>query len=389
MRIAVGKSVSPVPGTAASEAMQAALAAVTVQPRFALVLSTDQYQPAELASAVNEAAGELPWAGCSTAGVFVGSEILRQGLVIGLFCGDELRVGIGLGSPVGADPRGAGREALAQALQPLGAPVQGRHRAVILLPDAFTGNGAEVVRGALQETGAGPAWAGGAAGDDLRYSRATQFAGGRAVSDAVVAIVLDSPARFATGIRHGWRPSGPPSMVTRSHGATADELDYEPAFDVYQRTAAKLGGKVTREEFGAFAITHPLGMPGMDGRYVIRDPLIVEKDGGLRCFAEIPDGSLVRMMEGDREGIPAAAGEAAQVARDGLAGPPAGAVVFDCISRSLLLGKDMARELAAIQQGLGPDVPFFGCMTFGEIGAVGASVPQFHNMTAVVLALPG
>jgi hypothetical protein len=32
-------------------------------------------------------------------------------------------------------------------------------------------------------------------------------------------------------------------------------------------------------------------------------------------------------------------------------------------------------------------VPLLGCLSYGEIGALGRGGPQFHNKTAVVLAL--
>ena len=49
----------------------------------------------------------------------------------------------------------------------------------------------------------------------------------------------------------------------------------------------------------------------------------------------------------------------------------------------------MRDELSAIQTGVGSSVPFLGCLTFGEVGAMGPGAPQYHNKTAVVLALPG
>jgi hypothetical protein len=48
----------------------------------------------------------------------------------------------------------------------------------------------------------------------------------------------------------------------------------------------------------------------------------------------------------------------------------------------------MLEELAAMQQELGDKVPILGCLTFGEVGAQGVALPQFHNKTTVVLSLP-
>jgi hypothetical protein len=114
----------------------------------------------------------------------------------------------------------------------------------------------------------------------------------------------------------------------------------------------------------------------------------VGEDGSLRCVAEVPDGSLVRVMEGDEEALLGAAREASSDARTAAEGPLEGALVFDCVSRSLLLGEATRHELAALRAGIGGDVPLVGCLTFGEVAVLGAGLPQLHNKAVVVLGLP-
>src|SRR5262249_35736728 len=152
----------------------------------------------------------------------------------------------------------------------------GYTRTLLVLPDALTGNAAEVVRGAAHEAGAGMTWGGGGAGDNMRFVGTAQFAHGEAHSDRVVIVAIEADRAIASGIRHGWHPYGPTSQVTRAHGAVAVELDYEPAFDVYRRTALMRGDEVNSEGFARFAMMHPLGFPQANGEYVIRDPLAIE-----------------------------------------------------------------------------------------------------------------
>ncbi|WP_441289190.1 FIST signal transduction protein [Sorangium sp. KYC3313] len=392
-QVFVGASSAADPKEAASEAVAAALrgssrAEHAARPVFALVLSTDQYDADALAAAVTSQLPGVPWAGCCTAGVFAGSRLLRQGLVVGLVTSETVRVGVGVAQPVSQDGRRAGVLAASRALERFPSSVApGWSRALIVLPDAVTGNGADVVRGAVEVGGTGVVWAGGGAGDNLRFVRTAQFAGGRAYSDSVVVVAIDSPARMATGIRHGFRPYGPPTMVTRAEGTVLAELEYEGAFSVYQRTARARGDQVNIDGFATFAMTHPLGIPQADGEHVIRDPLRVVSPGGLYCVGEVPDGCLIRVMEGDPIGLVGAAREAATTARDAVAGPIAGAFVFDCISRCMMLGDTVRDELTTFESELGESVPVMGCLTFGEVGTLGRGVPQFHNKTAVVLAL--
>jgi len=96
----------------------------------------------------------------------------------------------------------------------------------------------------------------------------------------------------------------------------------------------------------------------------------------------------VRVMEGTPEMLIEAARGAAKAARDDAGAPLGGALVFDCVSRYLMLGDRLNDEIAACQTALGGDVPILGCLTFGEVGAFGARMPQFHNKSIVVVALP-
>jgi hypothetical protein len=386
-RILVGASSLPDAQKAAQEAVTTAMRS-SERPAFALVLSTDQYDADALAKALTRELAGVQWAGCCTAGVFAGSRLLRQGLVVGVVDSPSVRVGVGVAQPVSRDARRAGVLAAARALEAFPPSVpSGWSRALLVFPDALTGNAADVVRGAVEVGGTGVVWAGGGAGDNLRFVRTAQFSGGCAYSDSAVVVAIDSPARMATGIRHGFRPYGPPTMVTRAEGMIVAELEYEAAFSVYQRTAQTRGHRVSLDGFASFAMSHPLGIPQADGEHVIRDPLRVERAGGLYCVGEVPDGCLIRMMEGDHEGLIGAAREAATTAKMAVGGPLAGAFVFDCISRCLLLGDTVGDELSTFESELGGRVPVMGCLTFGEVGALGRGVPQFHNKTAVVLAM--
>jgi hypothetical protein len=370
---------------AVREAIGGALAGST-SPAFALVLAARPYPPDALAVEVTKALGPLPWAGCCSAGVVSGRRLLREGLAVGIVSSPGARVGLGV-EALGNDGRGAGATATTRALDGFPpAPPEGGTRTLLLFSDGTLANAADVVRGALEIAGTGVVWAGVGLGGTDGVPRA-QLGAGRAHTDSVVVMALDLGARLAAAISHGFRPYGDPTMVTRAHGAVAAELEYEPAFTVYQRTASARGDHVTPESFASFATTHPLGIPRADGEHVIRDPLGLEPDGGLRCFAEIPDGSLIRVMEGDREGLLAAARDASARARNAVAGPLAGAVVFDCISRAVMLGASFEDELETFAAELDPSVPLIGCLSHGEIGALGRGGPQFHNKTAVVLAL--
>ena len=80
--------------------------------------------------------------------------------------------------------------------------------------------------------------------------------------------------------------------------------------------------------------------------------------------------------------------EAARRARSGLGSKnAAGALVFDCICRNLILKQDFSRAVAGIVDELGR-VPLAGFETYGDIALRAGDMSGFHNTTTVVLAFP-
>jgi hypothetical protein len=60
---------------------------------------------------------------------------------------------------------------------------------------------------------------------------------------------------------------------------------------------------------------------------------------------------------------------------------PRFALVFDCVSRSLLL-RNSSEEVAVVREALG-SLPFVGFLTFGEVAPYN-DVPLFHNKSLVI-----
>lgn len=383
----VGRSQRKDAREAAQEAASAALEGADA-PVVALVFATWQYDVDALAAGLASRLDGLPWAGCTTVAAFAEDALIEHGVVVGVIDSPGARAGVGVGEAVGEGERAAGAAAVAAALSDMPLTPADRSRLLLVFPDTTRGNAAEVVRGAVAEGGAGVVWAGGGSGDNLGRSRAVQLAEGRVRRDCVVVVAVDLPSRVGAGVQHGWQPYGPSAMVTRASGVVAEELEYRSAFDVYRDAAVARGMTVDEASFTSFAMMHPLGIPQAGQEYLIRDPVSIEPGGGLRCVGEVPDGALVRFMRAEHDAVVEAAGRAAALAREGLRGGITGALVFDCVSRYLILGDAFGDELAAYRGSLGPAVPMIGCLTYGEVGAFGDRVPQFHNKTSVVVAIP-
>jgi len=64
----------------------------------------------------------------------------------------------------------------------------------------------------------------------------------------------------------------------------------------------------------------------------------------------------------------------------------AGAIVFDCVCRAVILGDGFSKAVNEIKNVL--NVPLIGFETYGEIAMEIGQLSGFHNTTTVVLLIP-
>lgn len=347
------------------------------EPALTLLFTTDSYNQEAVLAAVKGVVGKAKIAGFCGGAVITPGGLFQQGVVVGTLSGDELRVATALEGGADEDPRGAGRRC-GEALLASGID----RGIVIALPDAFQANVYEVARGLYEAMGPDFKYTGGGAGDSLKFVRTYQFTEEGVNSQAIAAALVDGPA-VGTGIGHGWKVDGPPLIITRAEGKIVYEIGARPAFDVYSE---RLGG-IVAERFPEYGMIHPLGFPDLSGNYLIRDPLSVNDDKSINIVSEVPRSAVARMMKGDPGDLIETAGAVAKKATLEVARPQM-MLVFDCISRYVLMGQEFERELAAIREPVGREVPMLGALSFGEIGSY-AAVPLFHNKTVAVAVLGG
>jgi methyl-accepting chemotaxis protein len=138
---------------------------------------------------------------------------------------------------------------------------------------------------------------------------------------------------------------------------------------------------------GAYLLRYEAGLAA-GTEYKIRAPLSRAEDGSISFACGIPEGSVIRITEsaGDRQVESARC--AAKRARDQLGGKrAAGAVVFDCICRNLILESEFGQAIKGMSEELG-NVPVAGFETYGEIALDVGDMSGFHNTTSVVLVFP-
>lgn len=336
--------------------------------------------------------GEWPAAtviGASSSGEFTEAQETGQAISAWAIWGD-FKVQASMASDLKEAPEGAVVELGAKLNQTF---PDHPHRVGLLLLDTMSGRGEETTLLAATLLGEEEPvrLVGGAAGDDLAMKHTWVGVGTEAREDAVVLAFLHGRHPFGIGVQHGHQAESRPLTVTRATGNVVHELNDRPAWDVWREEATALTagvdfGALTPEELTPFFFTHAASLTS-GSAIKVRSPLQRHDDGSLSFACGLPEGAVIRLTTSDVGKQLASARGAAEQARAQLGGrAPAGALVFDCICRKLILQDRFGDAVDAISDALG-GVPVAGFETYGEIALDVSDLSGFHNSTTVVLAV--
>lgn len=349
-----------------------------------LFASSQHDYPALLAALADESGTEVI-VGSSSAGEFTHAS-RGEGLVSALAIrSDQMKFSVGIGRDLSRDPAAAAHSA-ARGFAGVNKPPL-PYRAALVMTDALAGHADAVVEELTLATRGNYSFFGGGAGDDGRFQKTHVFAGLEAATDAVVALEMLSLQPLGVGVSHGWIPASAGLRVTDAEGGRLVSLNGMPAFDAIEDHARSMGQTIDRAAPLPWFLHNILGIES-EGEYRLRVPLAVNADGSIQCAADIPVGSVVRVMKTTEQSAVLAAQQATRAALSALNGQkPQAALVFDCVATRLRLGKGFDNELRACAELLSP-AEFVGCNTYGQIARAEGQFGGFHNCTAVVCVLP-
>jgi hypothetical protein len=354
-------------------------------PKLLLVFCSQAHDLRQLLRQIRERAGDVPLIGCTTAGEIATAGPSDASVVVAALGGS----GFAVRTAVASEASGNLREAGARVARSLPDRSDLPHKIVLLLSDGLAGDQQEVVRGAHGVLGAAVPLVGGCAGDDLKMSRTFQLYDDRVLGNSVVAAGIASNAPLGIGVRHGWRRVGEPMLVTSSAGIRVYTLDDRPALDAYlKHLGVSEPANQHQEGLARLALTHPLGLNRPNGEDQVR--FIAGGDfaqRSLSCIAEVPQGALVWVMEGDARSVLEATDAACGDSLAALAGrPPLGMIAFDGIARRAVLGEEGIRSEVDRFAAMASGAPVAGLYTYGEIARI-RGVRGFHNNALVILAI--
>lgn len=362
---------------------------------LSIVFSSVEMDQGRVVAGVRKASGGAPLVGCSDAGEITNKGPDKGGVAVMAITGDSIRFHTGLGGDVSDGAREAGRIAAQNVKKKAG---DEELRAFMMFPDVLTGNGADIVRGVLDELGEHFPVVGGAAGDDFAFEKTYEYHDDDVKSGTVVGTGIAGEFAMGAGVRHGWMPVGVPMTVTKSDGEVVHELDGKPAVSIYEEYFGESADDLKSEPLARTAITYPLGIkyPDLD-EYLIRDPVTVDEKGSITCAAEVPEGVEVRLMIGSKDKAVDAAVDAANHLMNDFKSQnaePKFVVMFNCIAREKLFGQRANDEIQAVMEIIGKDVPLIGFYTYGEQAPIGGELldtekihSRFYNETVCLFAV--
>lgn len=243
---------------------------------------------------------------------------------------------------------------------------------------------ASLVDGLYANFGTQPKYIGGGAGSLSFVQKPCLYTSQGLLMDA--AVIGFSGAQTALGVGHGWKSIVPDWQVTKVDRNLVQEINYKPAFEVYQQAVNQYSSTpISADNFFSVAQSFPLGINKLGGEKIVRDPIAVTPEGHLVCVGELSQGDYVDLLTAQPQDLFDAARQTAEVAQKAGNGKAVKLTLFiDCISRALFLKEAFDEEVAQVRAVTGNAPPLVGTLVLGEIANSGSGYLEFYNKTAVV-----
>jgi hypothetical protein len=321
----------------------------------------------------------IPVVGCTTGGEIAADAEVHDGSIVATAIAFE-RTAVAVAEVtlgVGESSRDAGKR-LAAAL-----PAHGLN-GIFVLSDGTRVNGSELVAGLQHVLGPDIALTGGLAGDGARFVSTRVGLNAPPGPGRLVAVgFYGDSIHFGYGTYGGWEPIGPERLITRSSGNTLFEIDGRPALDLYKQY---LGPEAANLPASALLCPLRIHPPGRPEASLVRTILGIDAARNAMIFAgDVPEGYVAQVTIGHFDKLVAGAGRAAERA----AIPNAKlAILVSCIGRKLLMGQQIADEIDAVAEALGPGCRLTGFYSYGEIAPLENSpLCDLHNQTMTITTI--
>ncbi len=370
-------------------ALQAVAKLQQQKPTLGILFCSSEHNYQAVLDGIKDVIGPVPLIGCSSAGAFTEAISLKAGIALALIASDSHKFFTGAGLNIKENEF----DALTNAAAKFPDTVSGFPNLwAMLFIDGLAGKGEETVLAASAIFDEQVKFTGGAAADNLEFKETQVFCDDKSITDAVSICYTASRSPVIIKVGHGHIPITENLTVTKASGSILYELNNRPAADVWKEHL--LGrAEVTEADFSdpkAFSrllLKHEAGLVTSSG-YKMRFPISCNADKSLNFVCTIAEGSVMKIMDscpGDQIDSARKTALAAKAAAQGT--KIAGAVIFDCACRGMILKDRFKEAVKAMAEAL-PGVPIIGAETYGEIAMEKGELSGFHNTTTVIALIP-
>jgi len=260
----------------------------------------------------------------------------------------------------------------------------------VVFSDGLLKDSHSLIRGLQEKLGASFPLVGASASDNLNFLKTCIFCNHEMLTDSAVGILWGGRLNFALGTRHGWKPLGKPRTVTKSYNNAVFTIDGLPAAKVFQEYLGRDFNEL-KKELKHITTLYPVGIfLSAEEEYLLRNVVAIEEGGILVFQGDVPQGSSIRLMIATKESCLLATRQALKEV-NAIVKQPDFLLVFNSISRYILLGRDAPRELQIIKNSVPPGTPIAGIYTYGEQAPLKAINYQgkvyLHDQTLTILSI--
>jgi len=379
------------PAQAGKEAALKALGQAGIgKPDFVFAFATVGYNQTALIRSIREATGGAPLSGCSGEGLITQETVAETnfGVAVMVIGSDELRFDNVFVTELerGADLAG---ERLAAEVRPFAAP---DNLACILFADGLEFNFDPFIQAFERSLPSPLPVFGGLAADNWASQRTYQYHDDQVFTGGISCVLMSGQGQFTWGINHGCLPIGTRRTITRSQGNVIQEIDGIPALEALKDYFEE----DWRSQWKKTSLNLCLGLPASDeiqeeyGKFVIRYmPVKDDQQGSVTIQSEVPAGTDIWIVRRDKDLIRGGVKAISDRIRTTLGSEkPKFILQFECVGRGKVVFREQEKAdlIRSLQKDFGPDIPWLGFYSYGEIGPIRQS-NCFHNFTTVLLTV--
>jgi len=202
--------------------------------------------------------------------------------------------------------------------------------------------------------------------------------------DAIISngmlIIMMQPHKGAV-LEHGYKVPEKTISATSTTGNKISTIDWKPAFEVYsEKIKEQFDVDITAENFYQYSVHFPFGITRADGEILVRIPVILNEDKSLLCVGEIPENSILTLLDAPKPESLHTVENLAKKTEENSTN-----LLFYCAGRKMHLKEGAEKELKDLKS-LKKGSDYHGALTLGEIGSSHkGGYPLFHNATLVVI----